>query len=108
MKYNFQELIDRHGKDSIAVDGIGKLPGFAPSKPKDGFDTIPMWVADMNFPTAKSIQDEIIKRAQHPLFGYFQPNNEYYQAIINWHKLRKTLQALRKNILATKMECLVA
>lgn len=55
MKYNFQELIDRHGKDSIAVDGIGKLPGFAPSKPKDGFDTIPMWVADMNFPTAKSI-----------------------------------------------------
>lgn len=66
MKYDFTELIDRHGKDAMAVDAVGKLPGFAPSKPKEGFDTIPMWVADMNFPTAKSIQEAIIKRAQHP------------------------------------------
>lgn len=55
----------------MAVDAVGKLPSFAPSKPKEGFDTIPMWVADMNFPTAKSIQEAIIKRTHHPLFGYF-------------------------------------
>ncbi len=96
MKYDFEHLLDRRGKDAMAVDAIGKLPGFAPSKPKEGFDTIPMWVADMNFPTAKSIQDEIIKRAQHPAFGYFIPNDEYYQAIINWHKIRKGVTGLKK------------
>ena len=49
MRYDFTKIIDRHGKDAIAVDGLGKNPGFAPEPPKDGFDVIPMWVADMNF-----------------------------------------------------------
>ncbi|EJX04724.1 Bifunctional PLP-dependent enzyme, partial [gut metagenome] len=43
--------MDRHGKDAIAVDGLGTRPGFSPEFPKEGFDVIPMWVADMNFPT---------------------------------------------------------
>ena len=47
MKYDFTTLPDRHGRDSIAVDGLGK--GFAPDAPQPGFDAIPMWVADMNF-----------------------------------------------------------
>ncbi len=50
-----QKIIDRHGKDAIAVDGLGKNPGFAPEPPKDGFDVIPMWVADMNFETVPTI-----------------------------------------------------
>lgn len=49
MKYDFTSIMDRHGKDAIAVDGLGT--GFAPAAPKEGFDAIPMWVADMNFPT---------------------------------------------------------
>ncbi len=48
MKYDFTSILERHGKDAIAVDGLGT--GFAPSAPKEGFDAIPMWVADMNFP----------------------------------------------------------
>lgn len=47
MKYDFTSIMDRRGKDAIAVDGLGT--GFAPDLPKDGFDIIPMWVADMNF-----------------------------------------------------------
>ena len=47
MRYDFTKIIDRHGKDAIAVDGLGKNPGFAPEPPKDGFDVIPMWVADI-------------------------------------------------------------
>ena len=46
MKYDFTSIMDRHGKDAIAVDGLGT--GFAPAAPKEGFDAIPMWVADMN------------------------------------------------------------
>ncbi|RVU69963.1 MULTISPECIES: MalY/PatB family protein [Lactobacillus] len=96
MKYDFTKLIDRHGHDAFAVDAIGSVPGFAPAKPRDGFDTIPMWVADMNFPTAKSIQDEIVKRVEHPLFGYFTPSDDYYQAIIDWHRDHKGVTDLQK------------
>lgn len=49
MKYDFTSIMDRRGKDAIAVDALG-APGFAPGAPKEGFDAIPMWVADMNFP----------------------------------------------------------
>ena len=66
MTYDFTTIMDRHGKDAIAVDN-------APGTPKDGFDAIPMWVADMNFATVPTIQEEIIKRVQHPAFGYFRP-----------------------------------
>ena len=52
MKYDFTSILERHGKDAIAVDGLGT--GFAPSAPKEGFDAIPMWVADMNFATRHS------------------------------------------------------
>ncbi|MGN8817851.1 MalY/PatB family protein [Oribacterium sp. HCP28S3_H8] len=98
MKYDFETLLDRRGHDAIAVDAIGKdaFKGFAPSTPKEGFDTIPMWVADMNFPTARSIQDAIIKRAEHPAFGYFTPSDEYFDAILYWHKLRKGVTDLKR------------
>ena len=52
MKYDFTTIMDRRGKDAIAVDLPGKGGGFAPGGPKEGFDLIPMWVADMNFATA--------------------------------------------------------
>ena len=55
MKYDFTTIMDRRGKDAIAVDMIGNGPGFAPDAPKDGFDVIPMWIADMNFPVVPTI-----------------------------------------------------
>ena len=60
MTYDFTSIMDRHGKDAIAVDGLGK--GFAPDPPKEGFDVIPMWVADMNFPVPPAIQQAMIER----------------------------------------------
>ena len=80
MKYDFTSIMDRHGKDAIAVDGLGT--GFAPAAPKEGFDAIPMWVADMNFPTVPTIQEAIIERTNHPAFGYFNPTDEYFDSII--------------------------
>jgi len=53
MKYDFTSIIDRRGKDALAVDGIGhKVWGNEPDAPREGCDAIPMWVADMNFATA--------------------------------------------------------
>lgn len=91
MKYDFTSIIDRRGRDSIAVD---LMPGFGPEAPKEGFDIIPMWVADMNFPTVPTIQEAIIERAKHPMFGYFQPKEEYYDSIIKWHETRHGVTGL--------------
>lgn len=96
MKYDFTTIMDRRGKDAIAVDGLGTLPGFAPDLPKEGFDTIPMWVADMNFPTVPSICDAIMERVQHPAFGYFSPSEEYYKSIIRWQEERNGVTGLTK------------
>ena len=94
MKYDFTSIIDRHGKDAIAVDGLGS--GFAPDRPKDGFDAIPMWVADMNFPVVPTIQEEMIERVKHPAFGYFSLTDEYYDSIIRWQKNRNGVENLTK------------
>ncbi|WEV52917.1 aminotransferase class I/II-fold pyridoxal phosphate-dependent enzyme [Bifidobacterium sp. ESL0704] len=95
MKYDFTSIMDRHGRDAIAVDGLGSRPGFAPEAPKDGYDVIPMWIADMNFPTAPTITDAIIERAKHPAFGYFNPSDEYYNSIIDWQKTRNGVTDLK-------------
>lgn len=95
MKYNFTDIIDRVGKDAIAVEGLGTNNHMAPEGPKEGFDIIPMWIADMNFRTVPTVSEEIIKRSQHPLFGYFAPRDEYFDAIINWHKIRKHVDDIK-------------
>ena len=73
MKYDFDSIIDRNGKDAIAVDIIP----FDGAQVKPGFSKIPMWVADMNFATVPTIQEEVIKRTKHPAFGYFEPREEF-------------------------------
>lgn len=94
MKYDFTSIMDRHGKDAIAVDGLGLRPGFTPEPPKEGFDVIPMWVADMNFPTVPTIPEEMIRRAQHPAYGYFSPTKEYFDSIIKWQETRNGVTGL--------------
>ena len=97
MKYDFTSIIDRRGKDSTAVEGIGhKVWGNEPDAPKEGFDPIPMWVADMNFATCPAVPAAIIERAKHPLYGYFFPSGAYYNAIISWQTERHGFRDLKR------------
>ena len=57
MKYNFDDIIERRGT------GSGKWETYHP-------DVIPLWVADMDFAVAKEVQDALLKRANHGVFGY--------------------------------------
>ncbi len=95
MKYDFTSIIDRTSMDAIAVDLVGS-PAFGIGAPKDGFDTIPMWVADMNFATVPTIPAAIIQRAQHSLYGYFMPRKEYFDAIIDWQRRRNGVEGLEE------------
>lgn len=92
MKYDFTTILDRAGKDAIAVDIIP----FENAKVKEGYDKIPMWVADMNFPVLPAIQDKIIERTKHPAFGYYEYTDEYYNSIINWQEKRNGIGGITK------------
>ena len=86
MKYDFTTVLNRKGLDALAVDGPGSTIHSPEGPSKEGFDLIPMWVADMNFPTVPTVPAAIIQRAQHPAYGYFSPRQEYYDEISAWHK----------------------
>ncbi len=94
MKYDFETMLERRGMDAIAVDGIGK--GGAPAGARGGLDAIPMWVADMNFATCPAIQEAVSRRVSHPAFGYFEPSDAYYDAIIRWQKTRNGADGLAR------------
>jgi cystathionine beta-lyase len=91
MKYDFETIMDRHGKDAMAVD-------YPPNGEctRKGFSQIPMWVADMNFPTVPTIPQAVIARAEHPAYGYFVTPDAYYDAIIQWQSSRNHVEGLEK------------
>ena len=93
MQYDFTSVLDRVGKDAIALEPECAMK--TNSVPiREGFTPIPMWVADMNFATVPTVQEAIIRRAQHPAFGYFNTRQEYYDAIIRWQETRNGVTGL--------------
>lgn len=50
----------------------------------------------MNFPAFPAIQEAVIERVKHPAFGYFDPYDNYYDAIINWHEKRNGVTGMAK------------
>ncbi len=94
MIYDFDTRPERLGKDALAVDAIGT--GWAPGAPKEGFDVLPMWVADMNFVSFPGIQAAVAGRLNEPHFGYFLTRDEYYDAIIDWQRKRNGITNLNK------------
>lgn len=92
MKYDFTSVLDRKGKDAIAVDLVKEGGAYPP--PRAGFDVIPMWIADMNFPVVPSVQQAMIRRAQEPTFGYFAPRDEYFEKIIKWQEDHNGVEGL--------------
>ena len=94
MKYDFTTVMDRRGMDAIAVDEAPVPEGGR----KEGFDVIPMWVADMNFATVPTVPEFITRRVQHPAYGYFAPRQEYYDAIIRWQRQRNGVELTKEDI----------
>ncbi|MBR5095230.1 MAG: aminotransferase class I/II-fold pyridoxal phosphate-dependent enzyme, partial [Oscillospiraceae bacterium] len=92
MTYDFTSILDRSGRDIIAVDVI-------PSRDAavgPGRSAIPMWIADMSFPTAPCILEALEERLRFPNFGYFREPERYYQAILDWHRRRKGVTDLER------------
>lgn len=91
MKYDFTSKMNRKGHDAIALDIIP----YPQATIKEGFDAIPMWVADMNFPTLPAIQEAITSRLNEPHFGYFELPQKYFDSIIHWHEVRNGIIGIK-------------
>ncbi|MBN1369689.1 MAG: PatB family C-S lyase [Dehalococcoidaceae bacterium] len=74
MKYDFDRVHSRLNTASVKWDATEDIFG---SK-----DVIPMWVADMDFPTAKPITEALEKRAAHPFYGYTLPSKCLIESIV--------------------------
>ena len=107
MKYDFTTIMDRKGKDAIALDVEtalkGGMLGVENVKIKEGFSVIPMWVADMNFPTVPTVQEALIQRAKHPAFGYFLPLRNIMTPLSGGSRPETASPALPANVSVMKM-----
>lgn len=74
----FDNVINRKGTSCSKYDDLKHYFGY------DDLD--PLWVADMDFETPDFLQDAIMQRARHAIFGYGMQNIEIFEAIRNWMK----------------------
>jgi len=47
-------------------------------------DVLPMWVADMDFPTPTCVTEALTECVQHGIFGYSEPDAAYFEIVQNW------------------------
>lgn len=80
MKYNFDEIIDRRGTESVKWDAVGERWGRN--------DLLPMWVADMDFRTPPFVMEALRKRLEHEVLGYTFACEAWYTSIIDWLQQR--------------------
>lgn len=74
--YNFDAVVDRHHTKSLKYD-------FAVKRGRPA-DVSPFWVADMDFPIAREIQEALHKVVDHGIFGYTETEEDYFAALSSW------------------------
>lgn len=75
---DFDSVIDRRGTKSLKYDFAKKR-----GKPED---VLPLWVADMDFKTSSYIEDALVERAGHGIFGYSEVQRPYFEIVSAWMK----------------------
>jgi len=79
VKHDFDSVIERRNTYSMKYDPVSR------GKPAD---VLPLWVADMDFASPPCVQEALIRRAQHGIFGYSEPDEAYFDVIRNWFEER--------------------
>ena len=76
--------IDRHGTHCEKWDQLGRYYG------RD--DLLAMWVADMDFRTVPQVQEALVERARHGIYGYTDNRDEEQAAEMAWLERRHGLR----------------
>lgn len=77
---DFDAIISRLNTNSVKWDGRTAVFGTD--------DVIPLWVADGDFAVANPIQQALLQRAEHPIYGYTRHPHELRQLLVNWQSQR--------------------
>lgn len=88
MQYNFDEVIDRRGTNSVKWDLC--VP-----------DVLPMWVADMDFKTAPVITESLQKTISTGIYGYSLVPDAFYESVISWWIKQHNFTIQKEWLLAT-------
>lgn len=83
--YDFDRVIDRHGKNSAKWDErfIGK----------EAQELLPFWVADTDFPAPEAVQRALTQCVEHNLYGYSLPPAGCAKEAADWQKRRHSFDA---------------
>ena len=90
MQYNFDEIVDRSGSNTVKLEKLKPVFGHE--------DLVPLWVADMDFKSPPAIVEALKKRVGHAIFGYTLPSQEYTSSIVNWLERRHRWQVKGEHI----------
>ena len=90
-QYNFDNIIDRHGTSAVKIDRLDAVFG--------RHDLTPLWIADLDFAVCPEITAALSRRLAHPVLGYSEASESYWQAIIDWN-LRRHGFSIARNELA--------
>lgn len=91
--YDFDKKIDRRNTDSIKWDTF--------QENNISEDTLPMFIADMDFAVLPEIQEALHRRIDQGVYGYTEQTYKYYQAIIDWMKNRHQWEVKKEWIVPT-------
>lgn len=78
--YDFDSIINRRGTDCVKYDNI-----ISSGRPEN---TIPLFVADMDFAVAPEIVDALHKAVDRKIYGYPIRGKEYFEAMAGWYARR--------------------
>lgn len=75
--YDFDKVVNRRGTHSYKWDALQRVYGRT--------DLLPMWVADMDWPTPPFIKDALRQQIDEtPVLGYTLDPEEYWPTVIRW------------------------
>ena len=88
--YDFDNVIDRSGTSAVKIDRLDRVFG--------RHDLTPLWIADLDFAVCPDITAALLKRLQHPVLGYSEAADSYWQSIIDWNLRRHGFGIAREEL----------
>lgn len=90
MTYNFDNVIDRNGTAAVKIDRLDRVFG--------RHDLTPLWIADLDFAVCPEITEALLRRLRHPVLGYSEATDGYWQSIIDWNRRRHGFGIAREEL----------
>jgi cystathionine beta-lyase len=88
MSYDFDKEVNRQGTNSVKwefLQGSKDLLHWEHTQQSFGeYRILPLWVADMDFTSPQPVVEALTARAQHGIYGYSAPSQEFFQSVVRW------------------------